>query len=80
MRIPLQLIIPSHMLKVINTCTLIDSGTDISCINWQFVRKHFLPTIKLDIPIKVQNVNQTLNKGGEIHFTCTLFTNIEGVA
>ena len=54
-------------------------NTDISCINWQFVRKHSLSTTKLDIPIKVQNVDQTSNKNREIHFTCTLFTNIEGV-
>ena len=79
MRIPLQLIIPSHMLKVVDTYALIDSGVDILCINWQFIRKHSLPITKLDIPIKVQNVNQTLNKNGEICFTCTLFTNIEGV-
>ena len=62
------------MLKVIDTCILIDSGADISCIDWQFVRKHSLPTTKLDISIKVQNVNQTLNKNREICFTCTLFT------
>ena len=53
MRIPLQLIAPSHMLKVVDTRALIDSGIDISCIDWQFVRKHSLPTTKLDIPIKV---------------------------
>ena len=80
MRIPLQLITTSHILKVINTCALIDSGADISCIDWQFVRKHSLPTMKLEVPIKVHNVNQTSNKNGEICFTCTLFTNIEGIA
>ena len=80
MRIPPQLNTPSHMLKVIDTHTLIDSGADISCINWQFIRKHSLPIIKLNIPIKVQNVNQTSNKNREICFTCTLFTNIEGIA
>ena len=80
MRIPLQLIAPSHILKVVNIRALINSGTDISCIDWQFVRKHSLPTTKLDIPIKVQNVDQTSNKSGEICFTCTLFTNIKGIA
>ena len=68
------------MLKVIDTHALINSGADISCIDWQFVRKHSLPTIKLDIPIKVQNIDQTSNKNREICFTCTLFTNIEGIA
>ena len=53
------------MLKVVNTRTLINSGTDISCINWQFVRKHFLSTMKLNIPIKVQNINQTSTKMGK---------------
>ena len=53
MRIALQLITPSHMLKVVDTHTLIDSGIDIFCIDWQFVRKYSLPTMKLDIPIKV---------------------------
>ena len=67
------------MLKVVNTHALIDSGTDISYINWQFVRKHSPPTTKLDIPIKVQNIDQILNKNREICFTCTLFTNIEGI-
>ena len=80
MKIPLQLITPSHTLKVVDTHTLIDSGTDVSYINWQFVRKHSLPITKLEIPIKVCNVNQTSNKNGEIHFTSTLFTNIKGIA
>ena len=80
MRIPIQLITPSHTLKVIDSSALVDSGADISCINWQFVRKHHLPTEKLASPIAVCNVDQTVNKTGAICYTCTLYTNIEGIA
>ena len=80
MRIPVQLITPSHTLKVVDSSTLVDSGGDISCIDWQFVRKHRLPTKKLASPIAVQNVDQTVNKTGAIRYTCTLYTNIEGIA
>ena len=44
MQIPVQLIVPSHMMKAIDTQAHIDSGASISCINWEFVRKHKLPT------------------------------------
>ena len=80
MRILVQLITPSHTLKVIDSSTLVDSGADISCIDWQFVRKHQLPTEKLASPIAVCNVDQTANKISAIHYTCTLYTNIEGIA
>ena len=47
MQIPIQLIVSSHTMKVVNTCTLVDSGNDISCINWNFVKKYQLLTTKL---------------------------------
>ena len=80
MCIPVQLITPSHTLKVINSSALVDSCADISCIDWQFVRKHCLPTEKLASPIAVRNVDQTMNKTSAIRYTCTLYTNIEGIA
>ena len=80
MCIPVQLITPSYILKVINSSALVDSGTDISCIDWQFIRKHQLPTEKLTSPITVWNVDQTANKTGAIQYTCTLYMNIEGIA
>ena len=80
MRIPVQLITPSHTLKVVDSSALVDSGADISCIDWQFVRKHRLPTEKLASSIAVRNVNQTANKTSAIRYTCTLYTNIEGIA
>ena len=40
MHISVQLITLSHTLKVIGSSTLVDSGADIACIDWQFVRKH----------------------------------------
>ena len=80
MRIPVQLITPLHTLKVVDSSTLVDSGVDISCIDWQFVRKHRLPTEKLASPIAVHNIDQTANKTGAIRYTCTLYINIEGIA
>ena len=80
MCIPVQLITSSHTLKVVDSSTLVDSGANISCIDWQFVRKHRLPTKKLTSPITVRNIDQTVNKTGAIRYTCTLYTNIEGIA
>ena len=51
MQIPIQLIVPSHTMKAIDTHALVDSGADISCIDWDFVKKHQLPTTKLKTPI-----------------------------
>ena len=80
MHILVQLITPLHTLKVIDSSALIDSSADISCIDWQFVRKHRLPTEKLASSIAVHNVDQTANKTGAIRYSCTLYTNIEEIA
>ena len=71
MQIPIQLIEPSHTLKVIDTCALIDSGASISCLDWGFVRKHSLPTTRLQKPIYVRNADNTINSKGVIRFTVT---------
>ena len=53
MRIPLQIIEPTHAMKVIDTHALVDSGADISCLDYQFARKHRLPLTKLSTPILI---------------------------
>ena len=80
MQIPIQLIVPLHSMKVINTWALVDSGTDISCIDQHFVQKNNLPTMKLSIPIWARNANHSNNKSGDIRYTCDLFVNIQGLA
>ena len=64
MQIPIQLIVPSHTMKAVDTHTLVDSGADISCIDWDFVKKHQLPTTKLETPIQAQN--ETTNKASQL--------------
>ena len=80
MQIPIQLIEPSHTLKAVDTCALIDSGASISCLDWGFVRKHSLPTTLLQKPIYARNADNSINSKGVIRFTSTLFLNIEGIA
>ena len=53
MQIPLQIIVPSHTMKVVNIHALIDSRADISCLDYQFIRKHHLPLTKLPEPILI---------------------------
>ena len=79
MQIPIQLIVPAHTIKVINTHALVDSGTDISCINWNFVKKYQLSIMKLEIPIQAQNADNSCNKKGDILYTCTLSLNVEDI-
>ena len=50
MQISIQLIVPLHTMKAVNTHALVDSGANISCIDWDFVKKHQLPTTKLKLP------------------------------
>jgi len=80
MQIPIQLIVPSHTLKVVDSRALIDSGADISCIDWDFVRKHQLPLQKIAKPFQALNADHSPNKKGKISHTSTLFLNIKGIA
>ena len=80
MRIPLQVIVPSHTMKVVDTYALIDSRADISCLDYQFARKHSLPLTKLAESILIRNADLSENKQGPILHTCHLFINIEGIA
>ena len=77
MQIPIQLIVPSHSMKVVNIRALVDSGADISCINQHFIQKNNLPTMKLPIPIRARNADHSNNKSGDIWYTCDLFVNIQ---
>ena len=79
MQIPVQLIVPSHTMKAIDTQALIDSGASISCVDWGFVRKHKLPSQCVKTPIQAQNANNSVNSKGVIWFTTTLFLNIGGI-
>ena len=80
MQIPVQLIVSSHSMKVIDTHTLVDSGADISCIDQHFVRKYNLPTMKLPVPIQARNTDLSHNKNRDIKYTCDLFIDIQGLA
>ena len=80
MQIPVQLITPSHTIKAVDTRALIDSGASISCIDWEFVRKHKLPTQRLKIPIQARNTDNSINSKGVIWFSTTLFLNVKGIA
>ena len=79
MRIPLQVIQPSHTMKVVDTHALIDSGADISCLDYQSAKKHHLPLTKLTTPVLIRNTDLSENKQGLIKHTCRLFLNIGGL-
>ena len=79
MQIPIQLIVPSHMMKAVDTKALIDSGASISCIDWGFVRKHKLPTQCLKIAIQARNADNSVNSKGVIRFITTLFLDVGGI-
>ena len=38
--IPIKPAVPLHSLKDVDVHALIDSGAQISCIDWDFVKKH----------------------------------------
>ena len=66
-------------MKVVDTHALIDSGADISCLDYHFARKHCLPLTKLTTPVLIRNTDLSENKQGLIKYTCHLFLNIEGL-
>ena len=78
-QIPVQLIVPSHTMKAVDTRALIDSEASILCIDWGFIRKHRLPTQRLKNPIQARNVDNSVNSKGVIQFTTTLFLNVGGI-
>ena len=80
MQIPVQLIVPSHTMKAVDTRALIDSGASISCIDREFVKKHKLPTQRLKTPIQARNADNSVNSKGVIQFSTTLFLDVGGVA
>ena len=66
MRIPTQILIPGQSLKAIDTRALVNSRADISCIDWNFIKKHKIPRTKLANPIPINNVDESANKTGVI--------------
>ena len=66
MRIPTQVLVPGQSLKAIDTQALVDSGADLSCIDWDCVKKHKIPRTKLATLIPVNNVDESANKTGAI--------------
>ena len=48
-------------MKDVDTTTIIDSGAQINCIDWAFVRKHRIPTRPLKNPFPIRNTDQTSN-------------------
>ena len=64
-------------MKVVDTWVLVDSSVDFSCIDWDFIKKYNLPTMKLTIPIWARNADHFHNKNGDIQYTCNLFVNIQ---
>ena len=79
MRIPLQVLEPTRTMKVVDTHALVDSGADISCLDYQFAHKHRLPLTKLPSPVLIRNADLSENKQGPIKHTCRLFLNIGGI-
>ena len=79
MRIPLQVLEPTHTMKVVDTHALVDSGADISCLDYQFAQKHRLPLAKLPSPVRIRNADLFENKQGPIKYICCLFLNIAGI-
>jgi len=60
----------------INTHTKVDSGADVSCIDWGFIRKNRIPTERLPKLINLQNADGSINTKGKILFVAPLFFRI----
>ena len=61
--IPVKIICES---EDIEATALVDSGAEGQFINHRIVEEHDLPTIPLETPIKVHNVDGTKNQAGNI--------------
>ncbi|KIN99395.1 hypothetical protein M404DRAFT_30453 [Pisolithus tinctorius Marx 270] len=79
MQIPVALYASERTLNIINATALVDSGAEISCINWGFVQKHRIPTQQLTEPILAINADGTQNAKGKILFSATLYFRIKGL-
>src|ERR1700742_191091 len=67
--------------KIVSIKTLIDSGAEgRGFLDRKFVQKYNIPTLKLERPIKVRNVDGTPNKEGEITEYTWLNMKINGKA
>ena len=66
-------------MKAVDTHALIDSGADISCIDYQFAKRNHLPLTHLATPTLIRNADLSENKPGIIKYSCHLFLNIKGI-
>ena len=57
----MKFIVSPLTMKDVDTTTIIDSGAQINCIDWAFVRKHRIPTRPLKNPFPIRNTDQTSN-------------------
>ena len=57
----MKFIISPLTMKDVNTTAIIDSGAQINCIDWAFVRKHRISTKLLKNPFPIRNTDQTSN-------------------
>jgi len=73
MRISVSLLPDEQTLRVVNTHAKVDSGADVSCIDWGFVRKNRIPTERLPKPISLRNADGSINAKGKILFVAPLF-------
>ena len=48
-------------MKDVDTTAIIDSGAQINCIDWAFVRKNRIPTQPLKHPFPIRNTDQMSN-------------------
>ena len=59
--IPVSVIISLTTLNTVTTTALVDSGAQISCIDWAFITHHRIPTIPLKNPFPICDTDQTSN-------------------
>ena len=59
--IKMKFIVSPLAMKDVDTTAIIDSGAQINCIDWAFVRKHRIPTRPLKNPFPIRNTDQTSN-------------------
>ena len=51
--IKMKFIVSLLTMKDVDTTAIIDSGAQINCIDWAFVRKHHIPTKLLKNPFPI---------------------------
>ena len=73
----MKFIISPLTMKDVDTTAIIDSGAQINCIDWAFVRKHQIPTRPLKNPFPIRNTDQTSNI--ICHYEAVVYTQLGDV-